>query len=37
MASKPPDLVPVAALIAQLILAGAVAAITGGGDFPKAR
>jgi hypothetical protein len=28
---------PIAALIAQLVLAGVVAAITGGGDFPKSR
>lgn len=28
---------PIAALIAQLVLAGVVAAVTGGGDFPKAR
>ena len=28
---------PIAALVAQLILAGVAAAITGGGDFPKGR
>lgn len=28
---------PVAALIAQLILAGVVVAVTGGGDFPNGR
>jgi hypothetical protein len=28
---------PIAALVAQLILAGVVAAITGGGDFPQGR
>jgi hypothetical protein len=28
---------PIAALVAQLILAGVVAAISGGGDFPKGR
>ncbi len=28
---------PIAALVAQLILAGVVAAVTGGGDFPARR
>ena len=28
---------PIVALVAQLVLAGVAAAVTGGGDFPRAR